>query len=391
MADGNAAYPKPSRRSKVEPFHAMDVLAKATRMRNAGVDVAMLCVGQPSAPAPKAALVAARLAVDDGRIGYSDALGRRELRERLARHYAEIYGVAVSADRIAITTGSSAGFQLAFLACFDIGARVAIAAPGYPAYRNILGALGLEVVEIETHAADGHALTPAMLDAAGPLDGLLVASPANPTGTMLKPDDLAALVRHCDAHGIRFISDEIYHGLVYPEAGAPEQATALAYGDETIVINSFSKYYCMTGWRIGWMVLPEALVRPVERLAQSLYICAPDLSQRAAVAALDESREMERHREGYLANRAMLTDALPALGMVDIAPMDGAFYAYADVSKLTDDSDVLARRLLEEAHVAVTPGRDFDPLRGKMAMRLSYAGVADELSAALDRMRKVLG
>ncbi len=276
--------PGPSRRSEIQPFIVMDVMRSAADREHAGERVIHMEVGQPGARAPARVLAAARVALADGHFRYTEALGLRPLRARVARHYAEEYGIEVPAERVVVTTGSSAGFNLAFLGAFDVGERVAIAAPGYPAYKNLLGAFGLEAVEIETDASTRHVLTPDMLErahAAAPLAGVLVASPANPSGTMMKPEALGALIDAARQLGIQFISDEIYHRLVYEGTAA----TALAYTQDAIVINSFSKYYCMTGWRIGWMVLPEPLVRPVERIAQNLYISAPDISQRAAIAA----------------------------------------------------------------------------------------------------------
>jgi aspartate/methionine/tyrosine aminotransferase len=372
-----------SRRGEVEPFHAMDVLAEANRLKQAGVPVISMAVGQPSDPAPVAVRAAAAEALKAGRIGYTDALGLAGLRQAIAAHYAGHYGVAVPVERIAVTTGSSAAFNLAFLAMFDVGDRVAIAAPGYPAYRNILAALGVELAEIELGGA-GH-LTAAHLRAAHadkPVRGVLFASPANPTGAIIPRDDLRDLVDTARELGISVISDEIYHRLAY---AAPD-VTALELGDDVTVINSFSKYYCMTGWRIGWMVVPEALVRPVERIQQSLYISAPELSQIAAIEAFSASAELESVKARYEANRSLLGRRLPELGFRVAAPMDGAFYAYCDVSALTNDSMAFARGMLAEAHVAATPGRDFDPFAGHRTMRFSYAGASDDMAEALDRI-----
>jgi aspartate/methionine/tyrosine aminotransferase len=376
-----------SLRSAVEPFHAMDVLAEANRLRAAGAAVISLAVGQPSDPAPDLVREAAARVLKDGRIGYTDALGMRALREGIAAHYSTHYGVTVSAERIAITTGSSAGFNLAFLAMFDPGDRVAITAPGYPAYRNILRALSLEVVEI----ALGHEpyLTAERLRAVHqetPLDGLLFASPANPTGAVTPADALAALVETAGELGIATISDEIYHGLCYTSA----DTTALQFDPRVTVINSFSKYYCMTGWRVGWMVLPDHLVRPIERIAQSLYISAPELSQVAALAALGAQEFLEPIKARYEANRAYLLERLPQLGFTMAAPPDGAFYAYCDVSRHTNDSMVFARSMLAEAHVAATPGLDFDMQEGHRTMRFSYAGSMDEMIEATARIERWL-
>jgi aspartate/methionine/tyrosine aminotransferase len=372
-----------SRRGDVEPFHAMDVLAEANRLKSLGHEVISMAVGQPSDPAPRAAREAAVRALADGRIGYTDALGLGSLREAIAAHYLEHYGIAVLPERVAVTTGSSAAFNLAFLAMFDVGDRVAVAAPGYPAYRNILSTLGIEVVEIELHGA-GHLTAAHLADAHArtPLKGVLFASPANPTGSVIPAADLEELVRVAADLGIATISDEIYHRLAY---SAPD-VTALSFSDTVTVINSFSKYYCMTGWRIGWMVLPEPLVRPIERIAQSLYISPPELSQVAAIAAFSASEELEAVKARYRLNRELLMRRLPELGFRLAAPMDGAFYAFCDVSGLTNDSMAFARRMLAEAHVAATPGRDFDPFAGQRFMRFSYAGSHQEMIAATDRI-----
>ncbi|TCM57490.1 aspartate/methionine/tyrosine aminotransferase [Rhizobium sp. PP-F2F-G48] len=376
-----------SHRSAVEPFHAMDILAEATRRRDAGFPVISMAVGQPSHPAPKAALQAARAALEHGRLGYTDALGTLSLRTAIAEHYRRHYDVSVDPRRIAVTTGSSAGFNLAFLALFDPGDRVAIARPGYPAYRNILAALGLDVVEVDADASNGFTLTPQGLAeaekrAGGPIRGVLLASPANPTGTVTGRAQLQALADYCADKDIAFISDEIYHGLTF----VGEETTALAVTDAAVVINSFSKYYCMTGWRIGWMVLPEDKVRGFERIAQSLYISPPELSQIAAEAALGASAELEVYKESYAVNRALLLKRLPELGFTIASPMDGAFYAYVDAGRFTNDSMAFAHRMLAEIDVAATPGRDFDPIEGHRAMRFSYAGAPADIETAIERM-----
>lgn len=376
---------QPSRRSDVAPFIAMDVLSEAAKLEAAGHRIIHMEVGQPSAPAPGAALRAARQALETGRLGYTEALGIAPLREALAGHYRTTYGVDVPADRIMATTGSSAGFNLAFLAAFDPGDRVVLTAPGYPAYRNILKALGLVPVEVEVGADTRWSLTPELLDRArqdGPVKGVLVASPANPTGTMMTADALEDLVRYCEDAGIWFISDEIYHGLDY----ASEQKTALETSQNVIVINSFSKYYCMTGWRIGWMVLPHQLVRPTERIAQSLYISPPELSQIAATAALDAVQELEAVKSVYRANRDLLLAGLPRIGLDKLLPVDGAFYIYADVSPFSNDSLAFARRMLQEAGVAATPGVDFDPVHGHDYLRFSFAGAHEDMKEALERL-----
>ena len=376
-----------SRRGEVEPFHAMDVLAEANRLKALGTPVISMAVGQPSDPAPQRVRDAAAAALKLGRIGYTDSLGLAELRQAISGHYVEHYRLDVPASRIAVTTGSSAAFNLAFLAMFDAGDRVAIAAPGYPAYRNIMGALGLDVVEIELDGApylDAAHLRQAHADK--PLKGVLFASPANPTGAVVPASELKALVDTARELGIAVISDEIYHRLTY---GAPD-LTALAFDEDVTVINSFSKYYCMTGWRIGWMVLPERLVRPVERIAQSLYISAPELSQVAAIEAFNAIAELEVVKARYAWNRELLAERLPQLGFSFAAPMDGAFYAFCDVTKRTNDSMEFAKRMLAEAHVAATPGRDFDTRAGHRTMRFSYAGSHDEMIEAMNRLERWL-
>ena len=376
----------PSRRSAVAPFLAMDVLSQAQVREAAGHSVIHMEVGEPGAPPPRLVREAAMRALAGGKVGYTASLGRPGLRARIARHYQDTYGVNVDAGQIAVTTGSSAGFILAFLAMFDVGQRIAISAPGYPAYRNILEALGLVAVVIGTSAATRHVVTGPMIaaeHAVQKLDGVLLMSPVNPTGTMMTPQALGEVARTCASLGIKFISDEIYHGLTY---GAPA-ATALAFSPHAVVVNSFSKYYCMTGWRIGWLVLPPALVRPVERLQQSLAISVPYLSQVAAEAAFDAGEELEAVRAGYARNRDMLLNALPAIGLTGFHPADGAFYLYADVGRFTNDSMAFCQRMLNEAGVAATPGLDFDREHGARAMRLSYAGSEADIREALARLK----
>ncbi|WP_320200122.1 pyridoxal phosphate-dependent aminotransferase [Agrobacterium sp. rho-13.3] len=376
-----------SKRSAVEPFHAMDILAEANRRKQAGRPVISMAVGQPSHPAPKASLDAAENALKHGRIGYTDALGLRELREAIAASYRLRHRTIIDPARIAVTTGSSAGFNLAFLALFDAGDAVAIARPGYPAYRNILKALGLNVVEVPVTAETGFTLTPASLERAEAkagckLKGVLLASPANPTGTVTGRDALKRLAAYCDSRDIAFISDEIYHGLTF----VGEETSAVEIADNAIVINSFSKYYCMTGWRVGWMVLPEKLIRPIECLAQSMYISAPELSQLAATAAFSAEEELDVYKESYRTNRDFLMSRLPELGLPLASPMDGAFYAYVDTSRYSNDSMDFAKRMLAEIDVAATPGLDFDPLEGHRALRFSYAGSVSDIAEAVGRI-----
>jgi aspartate/methionine/tyrosine aminotransferase len=374
-----------SRRSDVAPFMALDVLANATRRAREGQDIVHLEIGEPGAPPPRGVREAAIEALDGRKIGYTEALGRPELRARIARHYRDTYGVSVPSERIAITTGSSAGFALAFLALFDPGARVAIAAPGYPAYRNILEAFGIETVTIETARADRFTVTAAMIEAEHlkkKFDGILLMSPANPTGMMMSRDELRGIAETCDRLGIAFISDEVYHGLTYGEAAE----TALTFSSNVVVANSFSKYFCMTGWRIGWLVLPEHFVRPVERLQQSLSISVPFLSQIGAEVVFDAQDELQAVLAGYARNRDILLNELPGMGF-DVLAADGAFYLYADISRFSGDSLVFCARLLDAAGVATTPGLDFDRRRGTSAIRLSFAGPEGDIIEAARRLK----
>jgi aspartate/methionine/tyrosine aminotransferase len=379
----------PSARSAVPPFMVMDVMAAAARIEAAGGHVIHMEVGQPAASAPASAIAAAHGALAVGRLGYTEALGLPSLRARIARHYAEHYAIEIDPARIAVTTGSSGAFVMAFLALFDPGDRVAVAVPGYPPYRHILTALGCEPVLIETTQVSRWAITPEMLIAAHrrtPLQGVLVASPANPTGTMMTAQAIGNLLAAARSEGIRFISDEIYHGLDY--AFAAETAARLS--DDVVVINSFSKYFCMTGWRVGWMVLPEALVRPVERLQGNLAISVPALSQIAAQAAFDGREEVDAVKRIYEANRLVLLEGLPKAGLDRILPVDGAFYLYADVSRFSSDSFAFARQMLEEAQVAATPGIDFDPIHGKSFVRFCYAGSTADMHEAVARITRWL-
>lgn len=376
-----------SRRSNVDPFFAMDVLAAANKKMKAGEPVISMAIGQPAAPCPAQVLEAAGQALKDGHIGYTDSLGLTALREKIAAYYEEHHKLSVSPERVAVTTGSSAAFNLAFLAFFDVGDRVAITRPGYPAYRHIMKALGLEVVEIDTGGSGLPDLK--MLEetqSSAPLKGILFASPSNPTGASLKPEELKNIIEFCHDHNITVIADEIYHRLNF---SAPD-VTALSFSDDVTVINSFSKYYCMTGWRVGWMVLPENAVRSVERISQNLYISAPELSQIAAISAFDATSELEKIKDSYRINREHLTKTLPALGLKLLAPMDGAFYAYCDISKFSNDSTEFAHKMLEETNVAATPGIDFDTLEGRRTMRFSYAGAPKAVDEALVRLDKWL-
>ncbi len=376
----------PAGRGDIASFIVMDVMRAAAAAEAGGRRVIHMEVGQPATAAPRAARDAVKRALDSDTLGYTLALGMEPLRERIAGLYKDWYGLTLDPQRVVVTSGSSAAFVLSFLALFDIGAKVALPTPGYPCYRHILTALGACPVSIETGPETRWMPTPQSLSHAHTLEGiegLLIASPANPTGTMLEPERLGALIETCRQRGIWFISDEIYHGLTY---GMPE-ATALQFTDQTIVINSFSKYFSMTGWRVGWMIVPEGLVRTVERLAQNLYISPPAISQVAALGAFDGLEELEANKRVYRANRDLLLAELPKIGISNIVPADGAFYLYADVGHATDDSLAFCKLMLEETGIAATPGLDFDESRGGRFVRFSYARSTDDMAEAIERLR----
>ena len=373
-------------RSAIDPFIVMDVMRQAAAAEAAGRDIVHMEVGQPATPAPRAAREAVKRALDDDNLGYTLALGLDPLRERIARLYRDWYGVDLAPERVVVTSGSSGAFVLAFLALFDVGAKVALPAPGYPCYRHILTALGARAVNIETGPQTRWMPTVGDIEKAASehdLAGLLLASPANPTGTMLEPARLAGIAALARKRKLWLVSDEIYHGLTW---GVP-QATALQFSDDVVVINSFSKYFSMTGWRVGWMVVPPGLVRTVERLAQNLYISPPAVSQVAALGAFDGLDELEANKRVYAANRALLLDELPKAGLGEIVPADGAFYLYVDVSRFTDDSLAFAKLMLDEAGVAATPGVDFDEARGRKYVRFSYAGSTERMGEAARRLQ----
>jgi aspartate/methionine/tyrosine aminotransferase len=359
----------------------------ANERQAAGAEIIHLEVGQPGSSAPEPVLEAARRALVSEPIGYTDALGIAPLRRAIATHYQAQYGVAVSPEEVVVTTGSSAAFLLAFLAAFEPGDRVGLAIPGYPAYRNILSALEIEPVLIAVGENAHYQPTPELLADAGRLDGLIVASPANPTGTMISAADLARLTTYCRDQGIRLISDEIYHGITYETAAA----TARSYGREAIVVNSFSKYYSMTGWRLGWMLAPPDLARSVECLAQNFYISPPALSQIAALPVFGCRAELDGHVGRYRTNRELLIGLLGAAGLTRFAPAEGAFYLYVNISSLTLDSEEFCRQLLTQTGVAVTPGLDFDPVNGGAWVRFSFAGSTESVTEAAHRLRHWLG
>ncbi|MBI4942708.1 MAG: aminotransferase class I/II-fold pyridoxal phosphate-dependent enzyme [Actinobacteria bacterium] len=382
-----------SRRSAVPPFTVMEIIAAANARRAAGQKVLNLCVGEPSSAAPTDVRRRAAERLGAGPLGYTEALGVPALRERLAGHYRRWYGEDVDPGRIAVTTGSSGGFLLAFLAAFDAGDRVAIARPGYPAYRNILASLGCEVVELPCGPDTRWRPTVEQLEALDrPVRGLVVAGPANPTGTLVDARTLDDLAGWCAAHDVRLVSDEIYHGITYgpggavPGAGAPTAAGATDRG--ALVVSSFSKYWAMTGWRLGWLVLPDDLVPGVDGLAGNLALCPPTLAQHAAVEAFTDASyaEAEANVRGYAGSRQLVLDRLPGLGWHRAAPADGAFYVYADVSASGLDSVTWCARLLDEAGVALTPGTDFDGVDGRDWVRLSFAPAPDVVAEALERI-----
>ncbi len=380
-----------SRRGAVDPFIVMDVMEAARAAEATGRRIVHMEVGQPGTPAPAAARAALARAMAQDALGYTVALGLPDLRARIARHYRDRHGVALDPARVVVTTGSSGAFLLAFAALFDAGERVALASPGYPSYRQILRASSLVPVDLPARAEAGFQPGPEDVAAVPDLAGLILASPANPTGTVLPRDRLAALIGVATARGAAVISDEIYHGLTYGDRAVSALEIEAAGGGAAVVVNSFSKYFSMTGWRVGWMVVPEALLRTVERLQQNLFICPPHASQVAALAAMDATDELEANRRVYAANRARLLAALPAMGLTRFAPPDGAFYLYVDVSEVTDDSRTLAARLLDDAGVAVTPGLDFDPARGHRWLRLSYARSEADIAEGIDRLGRFLG
>ena len=374
-----------STRSNVDPFIVMDVMEAARRAEEGGRHIIHMEVGQPGTGASQHARDTLAAAMEQGSLGYTVALGIPELRARIAQLYGEWYNVDLNPDRVVITPGSSGAFILAFNALFDSGARVGIGAPGYPSYRHILTALGLNAVTFQTSSENRFQPTAQDFEDLS-LDGLMVASPANPTGTMLDEAALGQLIEAAHRQNISFISDEIYHGIEY-EAKA---VTALQVTNDTYVINSFSKYFSMTGWRVGWMVVPEDHVRVIERMAQNLFICAPHASQVAALAALDSDVELQSNLDVYRKNRALMIEGLSLAGFDNIAPPDGAFYVYADVSRITQDSRQFCADVLTHAGVAITPGLDFDPVRGAQTVRFSYARSTEDIEEGLARLKNFM-
>lgn len=382
-------------RANVPPFHVMDLLAASAERQRTHGDVLNLLAGQPMTGAPAPVREEAKRLLDSGDpLGYTPAAGIRELREAIAGHHRRMHGIEVDPDQVVVTTGSSGGFLLAFLAAFEVGDRVAMARPGYPCYRNVLTALGCEVVEIPTGPETRFQPTVEQLQELPDIKGLVVASPANPTGTMLLPSELAALAAYCEVERIQLISDEIYHGIEYAPltGGASLARSAWETSREAVVFSSFSKYFSMTGWRIGWMLAPDRLRRAVDVLTGNFTICPPVIAQRACLAAFDDASyaELDGHVSRYAENRKLLLDGLPRIGITDLAPADGAFYVYADVGHLTDDTMRFAHELLARTGVAVAPGVDFDTVDGPRSIRLSFAGPGAHIEQALERLSTVL-
>ncbi|MFL2655723.1 MAG: pyridoxal phosphate-dependent aminotransferase [Alphaproteobacteria bacterium] len=373
---------KVSNRGMINPFIVMDVMRSANKLEELGEDVIHLEVGQPSTPAPLRVIEAAQEALNKEVLGYTDSLGLPFLRERIAEYYSTFYGVSLNPSRVVVTTGSSGGFLLAFLSAFEPGDRVALVAPGYPAYRNILTALGVEPVIIETTAADKFQPTIELLKNSGKLDGLILASPSNPTGTMISREEMKQLVNWCSIAGVRLISDEIYHGITY----GTKSETVADLDENAIIINSFSKYFSMTGWRLGWIIVPDELMRSIECLCQNIFISPPTLSQHAGVEAFNSSEELLANIKRYTKNREILLKYLPSAGFSDIAPADGAFYLYANIESISDNSEEFCRRMLSEALVATTPGVDFDPFNGKRYIRFSFSGSESDMITACERL-----
>ncbi len=374
-----------SSRGAVDPFIVMDVMEAARQAEDAGRNIIHMEVGQPGTPAPVLARNALAREMGDNPLGYTVALGLPALRQRIAQLYGDWYDVDLDPARVVVTPGSSGGFILAFTALFDAGDRIALGAPGYPSYRQIMKSLDLVPVEVQTRAEARYQLEPSDLEGLD-YQGMMVASPANPTGTMLGRDALGALIGAAQDKGAAFLSDEIYHGIEYDH----KAVTALQISDDVCVINSFSKYFSMTGWRVGWLVLPPGNVRQVERLAQNMFICAPHAAQIAALAAMDAPEELEANMAVYRENRRLMIEGLPKAGFDRIAPPDGAFYVYADISHLTEDSRAFARAILDEAGVAVTPGLDFDPKRGGGTLRFSYARATVDILEGLVRLERFM-
>ena len=378
---------KNSKRSEIQPFIVMDVMRAANERAASGNDVIHLEVGQPSSSAPAKVLEIAKSALNSDKLGYTDALGTMVLRERISRHYSDGYGLDLDLEQIVITTGSSGGLALSFLSSFDVGDYVGLATPGYPAYKNMLKAFGINVLEIPVDHTSHFQLTIEILKKQPKkLAGLIISSPSNPTGSMIPTSSLHELLIWCETEGVRVISDEVYHGIVYEKPAD----TVLGHSKNAIIINSFSKYFSMTGWRLGWMIVPKNMLRSIECLAQNFFVSPPALSQQAATAAFDCAEELNHHVSQYKVNRDLLLNELPKAGLEKFAPVDGAFYIYVDVSHLTDDSNAFCKTMLSEIGVAMTPGIDFDAARGNSYVRLSFSGAYKDIHEAAIRLKKWL-
>ncbi|WP_152185653.1 pyridoxal phosphate-dependent aminotransferase [Segeticoccus rhizosphaerae] len=385
MTGPRARLRQPSTRSNVPPFHVMEVFKAATRRQETHGDLILLCVGQPATPAPRPVVEAAREAVETQTLGYTDPNGIAPLRGVIAAHYANSYGLQVDPDQVLISNGSSGGFSTVVLAAFEAGDTIAMTRPGYPANRSTIQALGCRVVDLDCDESTRFQPTVAQLEALPQRPaGVVIASPANPTGTIIDPEELGRIASWCEAEGVLLLSDEIYHGISFGR----RCASAWEFSDQAVVMGSMSKYYSMTGWRLGWTLLPRHLYGPAERLQANLAICAPAVSQAAAIAGFTPAAttELDGHVERYERNRDLLLRRLPELGIDRFAPPDGAFYAYCDISHLTDDSMTWCRDMLERTGVALAPGVDFDPVDGHRYMRLSFCGSTEQLDEALDRL-----
>ena len=381
---------KIAKRGRIPSFIVMDIMNKSNELQQLGQDILHLEVGQPGTGAPSKVVEAVVREMKRDKLGYTPAFGRQELREKIAHHYKSFYDYEVGPERIAITSGSSGAFILAFLSAFDTGDTVAMASPCYPAYRNILKSLGVKVVEVQTTLETNFQLTVEILEKVRrdnvSLDGLIIASPSNPTGTMLNQDELKSISRYCSKFGIRLISDEIYHGITYTLT----EETAIKFNGDAIVINSFSKFFSMTGWRLGWMVMPQKLIRATECLAQNLFISPPAVSQVAGLAALDCKNEFKQNVAIYKMNRDILLSELPKMGFSKNTRSDGAFYVYTNVEDFTHDSSDFCNKILKETGIALTPGIDFDPIRGHSYIRLSFSGPTSEINEAVKRLKNWL-
>ncbi len=380
---------KISNRCDIPMFRALDILREVNERTARGEDIMRLEAGQPSVGAPEEALAYVKEMISkDPRQGYTAAMGMESLRARIAGHYKATYGADVSMEQVAVTTGSSCGLILVILAAFDVGDTVLLASPTYPAYRNMLKAFGIKVLEVETQPEDNYQPTVAWLNAIEqPFDGMIVCSPSNPTGTMIEAETLKGVAGWCDAQGVRLISDEAYHGITYGD----QAATVLNYSKSAIATNTFSKYFAMTGWRMGWIVVPEEMVVRVKNMAESLYVSPPTISQHLAYKVFDHLDVLDGYVRDYKRKHDIMMEELPKAGFTNLADAQGAFYIYADIHNLTNDSVEYCQRMMNEAKVSATPGVDFDLTRGHTSMRMCYAASEDEIREACARLQKWQG